>query len=172
MIVIQSSEIIQLLTEGLPAESVEPITEEQIFTCEGVTVARAVQQGDRWKATSMACAEACHGPHPRYADAYRRLRERYGRLMEQFDPAACPKCGGSGWLHVDSDEARQQFVLVVTFQMFRGVALAEDGYEASDLNAEYVHDTIATFLSGGVPTTNEAAVSDDAGGARDKGEGL
>jgi len=148
---IEPSDIMPALLNQRRVEEGDPEGPIELV-CETVLIARMERDGELWRTTHLACDHPCHGPHPRYRKLYEKLRGEFGPLLPgTTPPEECPKCAGEVWLPADTDVARQQFIMNTTMQMCRGIPLAGDGYDSSQLNPEHVRATIATFLSGGEP---------------------
>lgn len=159
---IPAAEVIPAIAEGRPVAEGEG-TGEVCFVCDGVRLALASEEGQRWKVHALACDHPCHAAHPRYRAAYERLSRKFGKLLPKATPEdECPKCRGSGWLPADSPEAGQLFAHVVTMQIYKGVVLAPEKYEAPALNADALRATLSAFLTGG--GNSPAAISDSPAG--------
>jgi hypothetical protein len=101
--------------------------------CEGIEVARFQRvPGGYWTLGVIACADAAHGVHPRYAPMVNRLDALRADLLRRnsrmingplapLPYRACRRCGGAGWLAPTSAEAVRQRALVQAFGMFRGI---------------------------------------------------
>jgi len=159
---IPPNELITAITEGRPVLK-QDAPGEAWFVCDGVRLAYAVEVEGLWRARSLACDHPCHRPHPRYQRAYDQLYREFGALLPPRTPETeCPKCHGDGLLPIDSVEAQQLFMHVVAMQIYKGVVLTSEKYEAPALNAEALRATIATFLTGG--ENSPAAFSDSPAG--------
>lgn len=138
---------------------------EAVLRADDVELAKVKLDIDfRWHPTHLHCDHPCHGVHPRYKAAYSDVYERFGHVLPKRTPEEeCPKCSGDRWLPIDSEGARQQFVLAATFQMMRGVDVTPKDGDGT-LNPDHVRATIAVFLSGGVAPEDQVEEETDARG--------
>lgn len=107
-------------------------------TVEGMPLAR-IRDG---AVVALGCDHPRHGCHPRFREAYAKVREILGRLRTEQDPGPCPKCDGTGWLKSNSTEARHTMLMALTFGMWRGV-----GFKPRGLQPGSAADTMGSLLA-------------------------
>lgn len=95
--------------------------EDGEYDCEGMDVAR-VEGG---KVVSIACDGVGHGWNKVYAEKLSEFYRKFGDKVKRAIPEDCQKCGGTGWLAVDSREAQGQIITCLAIGLFRGIDITD-----------------------------------------------
>jgi hypothetical protein len=95
-----------------------------------------------WQLDAMHCTHQAHGTHRRYDKLYSRLRS-----LADLEAPRCTECDGSGWIPADTDRGRTLLMLAQNFRVYRGVRMADNGYEVESLDASTLRDQVTMFVA-------------------------
>jgi len=100
-------------------------TEDADVTADGMWLCK-IRDG---QVTAIGCDHPRHGCHPKYREAYAKVRKILSKLRKELDTGPCPKCGGAGWLDNNTAEARHTMLMALTFGMWRGISFTPRGLQ-------------------------------------------
>ncbi len=95
-----------------------------------------------WQVEAMHCTHQSHGTHRRYDKLYSRLRS-----LVELEAPECTECDGSGWIPANTERGRTLLMLAQNFRVYRGVRMADNGYEVETLDASTLRDQVTIFVA-------------------------
>jgi len=103
--------------EIVPVITGKMVLPDGVHQCEEMDIARFKDGA----LDGIACDGPCHGVHQRFAGKFDELYQKHGKIIKRPVPADCGKCGGSGWLSPDDDNAKAMVAVCAAIGLFRGI---------------------------------------------------